>query len=107
MNGTDLEKIVKFNELLADCLIFHTALNMMRVLNQLQREGRELDPADVAGLSPYPTRHIRRFGAYVLDLSPPSDLPEAHIEPNDRSETGAAAEVLDGRLEFSGSSADP
>ncbi len=79
-----MEKIVKFNELVANCLIFRTSVDMMRVLNQLQREGYELDPADVATLSPYLTRHIRRFGDYVLDLSPPADLPEAHLELNGR-----------------------
>lgn len=62
---------------------------MMRVLNQLQREGYELDSADVASLSPYLTRHIRRFGDYVLDLSPPSEPPEAHLELNGMSGTGA------------------
>lgn len=89
-----MEKIVKFNELLANCLIFHTALDMMRVLNQLQREGYELDSADVASLSPYLTRHIRRFGDYVLDLSPPSEPPEAHLELNGMSGTGAAVDEV-------------
>lgn len=40
-------------------------------LNQLQGAGHAIGPADVATLSPYLTRHIRRFGDYVLDLSPP------------------------------------
>ena len=52
------------------------------MLNELQREGHELDPADVATLSPYLTRHIRRFGDFVLDLSPAADLPEARLELN-------------------------
>ena len=43
------------------------------MLNELQREGHELDPADVATLSPYLTR---------LDLSPAADLPEARLELN-------------------------
>ncbi len=79
-----MEKIVKFNELLANCLIFQTSVDMMRVLNQLQREGHAIDPADVATLSPYMTRHIRHVGDYVLDLSPPADPPEAHRELNGR-----------------------
>jgi hypothetical protein len=57
---------------------------MMRVLNQLQREGHAIDPADVATLSPYLTRRIRRFGDDVLDLSPPADPLEAHLELNGR-----------------------
>jgi TnpA family transposase len=75
-----MEKILKFNELLANCLIFHTAVDLMRVLNQLQREGYPIVAADVGTLSPYMTKHLRRFGDYVLDLSPPADHPEARLE---------------------------
>jgi hypothetical protein len=77
---TPWEKILKFNELLANCLIFHTAVDLMRVLNQLQREGYPIVAADVGTLSPYMTKHLRRFGDYVLDLSPPVDHPEARLE---------------------------
>jgi hypothetical protein len=96
-----MEKIVKFNELLANCLIFHRSVDMMRVLNQLQREGHAIDPADVATLSPYLTRHIRRFGDYELDLSPPADLPEAHLELNGGSggPGGSRLRVLQGSSE--------
>jgi hypothetical protein len=66
--------------LLANCLIFHTAVDLMRVLNQMQREGYPIVATDVGTLSPYMTRHLRRFGDYVLDLSPPTDHPEARLE---------------------------
>jgi len=35
---------------------------------------------DVAALSPYATRHILRFGDYVLDLSPPISAVSTHLE---------------------------
>jgi TnpA family transposase len=75
-----MEKLVKFNELLANCVIFHTALDMTRVLNGLRAEGHPVPPEDVAALSPYLTHHIRRFGDYVLDLSPPPDPPPTHLD---------------------------
>jgi TnpA family transposase len=84
-----MEKLVKFNELLANCVIFHTALDMTRVLNGLRAEGHSVHPEDVAALSPYLTHHIRRFGDYVLDLSPPSDPPPAHLDLEER-EPGAS-----------------
>jgi Tn3 transposase DDE domain len=75
-----MEKLVKFNELLANCVIFHTALDMTRVLNGLRAEGHPVHPEDVAALSPYLTHHLRRFGDYVLDLSPPPDPPPTHLD---------------------------
>ncbi|MBE1582752.1 Tn3 family transposase [Nonomuraea angiospora] len=76
------EKMIKFNSLLANCVIFHTALDMMEVMRRLLAEGWEISAEDVAQLSPYLTAHISRFGLYatdVLRLRPDDfdpDLPE-------------------------------
>jgi TnpA family transposase len=83
-----MEKVVKFNELLANCVIFYNAVELTVVLNQLKAEGHPVRAEDVAALSPYTTAHIRRFGDYVLDLSPPGgavavrlDLDEEPADP--------------------------
>ena len=73
-------KVIKYNHLLANCLIFHNAWTMTRVLHQLQVDGVSVDAEAVAALSPYIRTHINRFGRYQLDLSriPPAvdyDLP--------------------------------
>ncbi|MGI8429765.1 MAG: Tn3 family transposase, partial [Solirubrobacteraceae bacterium] len=44
------EKIIKFNTLLANCVIFHTALDMTAVLRQLASEGWEITAAGLAAL---------------------------------------------------------
>jgi TnpA family transposase len=75
-----MEKIVKFNELLANCVIFYNAAELTVVLNQLAAEGHPVRGEDVAALSPYATRHILRFGDYVLDLSPPASAVSTHLE---------------------------
>jgi len=61
------EKIIKFNTLLANCVIFHTALDMTAVLRQLAAEGQTITPAALGALSPYITERIKRFGEYATD----------------------------------------
>jgi hypothetical protein len=62
------EKMIKFNSLLANCVIFHTALNMTEVIRRLITEGWEISAEDIAQLSPYITEHITRFGVYATDV---------------------------------------
>lgn len=61
------EKIIKFNSLVANCVIFHTALDMTGAVRQLVAEGWIIEPGDLAALSPYITERIKRFGDYVID----------------------------------------
>lgn len=61
------EKIIKFNPLVANCVIFHTALDMTTVLRQMVSEGWTIEPGDLSVLSPYLTERIKRFGDYVID----------------------------------------
>lgn len=61
-------KLIKYNHLVANCIIFHNVFSLSRVLHDLQREDYPLEPWQVAALSPYLTQHINRFGRYDLDL---------------------------------------
>jgi len=61
-------KIIKYNHLVANCLIFHNVFSISRVLQDLQRENYPLESWQVAALSPYLTWHINRFGWYDLDM---------------------------------------
>ncbi len=68
-------KIIKYNHLIANCLIFHNVFSISRVLQDLQRENYLLEPWQIAALSPYLTCHINRFGRYDLDMEKlPPDL---------------------------------
>ena len=62
-------KLIKYNHLAANLLIFHTLVSMTRGLDQLATEGMAADGAALAGLSPYHTEHINRFGNYTLDFA--------------------------------------
>ncbi len=73
-------KMVKYNHLVADLLIFHTVVRMARALDSLAADGHgaAITPEALAGTSPYLNEHLNRFGSYVLDLStPPAPLPFA------------------------------
>lgn len=61
-------KIIKYNQLVANLAILHNVASMTQMLKQLQAEGHEITPAILAGLGPYWTNQINRFGDYTLDL---------------------------------------
>jgi len=73
------EKIVKFNELLANCAIYSTTLDLTQAANALAAEGWHIDPAGLATISPYITTAIRRFGDWVLNLTPPAETTDWHL----------------------------
>ena len=61
-------KIIKYNHLVANCVIFHNVFSLSRVLRDLEREGYPLNTAEIASLSPYLRPHLNRFGSYQLDM---------------------------------------
>ena len=70
------EKIIKYNDLVANALIFQNVADQTRILSELRKEGYPVLREDVATLSPYLTSHIKRFGDYVIDLSSVPQPPE-------------------------------
>jgi hypothetical protein len=73
------EKLVKFNQLIANCAIYSTAVDLTAVINQLIAGGQDVDPEDVATLSPLITHTIRRFGDWHLDLTPPETAGDGRL----------------------------
>ncbi len=61
-------KIIKYSQLVANMIILHNVEGMSRTLAEMRKEGVELTPEILAGLSPFRTSHINRFGDYHLDL---------------------------------------
>jgi TnpA family transposase len=62
------EKRIKYNDLVANAAVFQTAVDMTTALGELASEGYAIKREDIARLSPYVTRTIKRFGDYVIDL---------------------------------------
>jgi hypothetical protein len=71
-------KMIKYNYLVANLLVFYTVVGMTRALENVAADGfaDAISPETLTTLSPYQTEHINRFGDYVLDLSStPAPLP--------------------------------
>ena len=70
-------KIIKYNHLAANLLIFHTVHGLTRTIYELRKEGISIDDEVLTQISPYLTEHINRFGNYALDpdrQTPPLEL---------------------------------
>jgi TnpA family transposase len=61
-------KVIKYNHLVANMFILHNVVGMTRVLQELRDEGTEITLEILAGLAPFRTAHINRFGDYTLDF---------------------------------------
>ena len=61
-------KVIKYNHLVANMIILHNVVGMTRVLQELRDEGIDITLDILAGLAPFRTQHINRFGDYTLDF---------------------------------------
>lgn len=62
------EKRIKYKDLVCNVIAFQNVVDMTYALRELKREGYAVLREDVAALSPYLTRRIKRFGDYYIDL---------------------------------------
>jgi len=62
-------KIIKYNQLVANCIVFHNVCTMTQILEQMEKEGKPINVGALSKMSPYLTQHINRFGKYRLDLN--------------------------------------
>lgn len=74
-------KIIKYNHLVANCLIFHNVHAQTLILHQVASEGVEFDRGALSRLSPYITAHVNRFGLYTLDLDRSVPEPDYSLDP--------------------------
>jgi TnpA family transposase len=64
----EMEKAVKYNDIITNSVILQNIIDMSDVIHQLTQEGAQIREEDIAGLSPYITEHIKRFGDYTIDM---------------------------------------
>ena len=65
----ELRKRIKYNHLVANCVILYNVSQMSRILNELVQEGHAIQTDALAGTSPFIRNHIVRLGQYSLDLN--------------------------------------
>lgn len=53
--------------------MLQNVVDMTNVLHDLQRDGMLITLELVAGMSPYLTEHLKRFGHYILDMETPPE----------------------------------
>ena len=82
-NREEQRKIIRYNHLVANLVVFHNVVSMTRVLQGLIDEGYPVTPEIIARLSPYKTEHVNRFGHYELrfDQVPPPITEELRFAP--------------------------
>ena len=66
------EKQLKYLELVSSAVILQNAADISIAVQKLHEEGYEIKQEDLATLSPYLTRNLRRYGDYVVDVN---DIP--------------------------------
>ncbi len=93
-----MEKRVKYTGVIANCVMLDNVIELNAALNALAKEGVIPTIDELAVLSPYQTRHIKRFGNYELDLSqiaaPPTDDLTFELEPEQERPQNALVPAL-------------
>jgi TnpA family transposase len=65
---TEMEKAVKYTDLINNCIMLQNVIDMSDIIHQLTQEGAQIREDDIAFLSPYMTKHIKRYGDYLIDM---------------------------------------
>ncbi|WP_434597875.1 Tn3 family transposase [Streptomyces sp. A5-4] len=84
--------------LLTNAVIFHNALDIAEIIRQLLEEGWEIDPEDLAHISPYLTEHTNRLGEYStheLGIQPEAYDPKLDVDFTPLREQDLTAAGLD------------
>jgi hypothetical protein len=62
------EKRLKYLDLVASAVILQNTVDMSLAIQTLMSQGEVIPMRYLAALSPYITRHIKRYGDYVVNL---------------------------------------
>jgi hypothetical protein len=85
------EKHLKYNHLIANAAAIQNVIDPTCAVRALQTDGYVIRRDDLAQLSPYQTRRLKRFGDYTLSLSAPEPFDADLLMPfplDEQSEAG-------------------
>jgi TnpA family transposase len=81
LDPVEQEKHLKYNHLVANAAAIQNVIDLTRAVRALQADGYIIHRDDLAQLSPYQTRRLKRFGDYTLSLSPPEPFDAELLMP--------------------------
>tara|TARA_Y100001956_G_scaffold72438_1_gene77910 strand:+ start:240 stop:464 length:225 start_codon:yes stop_codon:yes gene_type:complete len=64
---------VKYIQLVANMVILYNTVQVTKILTALAESGHEVTAETLAGLSPYRTSNINRYGDYHIDMNRPTE----------------------------------
>jgi TnpA family transposase len=94
LDPVEQEKHLKYNHLVANAAAIQNVIDLTRAVRTLQADGYIIHRDDLAQLSPYQTRRLKRFGDYTLSLSSPEPFDAELAVPfalDEQPETGVVA----------------
>ena len=65
----EMEKSIKYNQLIANCIMLQNTIDLSNSLYELKEEGYQYTFDDLTYFSPYMADHLKRYGELVLDLN--------------------------------------
>ncbi len=68
IDAVEQEKHLKYNHLVANAAAIQNVIDLTRAVRDLQADGYFVRRKDLAQLSPYQTRRLKRFGDYTLSM---------------------------------------
>jgi TnpA family transposase len=83
-NREEQRKVIRYNHLVANLVVFHNVVSMTRIFQELVNEGYTITPEIIANFSPYRTEHQNRFGSYDMrfDQEPPLIIEGLWLSPD-------------------------
>ncbi|MBV9601724.1 MAG: Tn3 family transposase, partial [Chloroflexi bacterium] len=81
LDPVEQEKHLKYNHLVANAAAIQNVIDLTRAVRLLQADGYIIQRDDLAQLSPYQTRRLKRFGDYTLSLSSPEPFDPELLMP--------------------------
>jgi hypothetical protein len=81
LDPVEQEKHLKYNHLVANAAAIQNVIDLTRAVRTLQADGYIIQRDDLAQLSPYQTRGLKRFGDYTLALNPPEPFDTELVMP--------------------------
>jgi TnpA family transposase len=94
LDPVEQEKHLKYNHLVANAAAIQNVIDLTRAVRTLQADGYIVQRDDLAQLSPYQTRRLKRFGDYTLSSTAPEPFDPELLVPfplDDQSETVVVA----------------